>query len=492
VNGFPTLARGRFGGGASSRAFANRMTLAAALALGVCLGAVAVVAGSGDGQVGGLLVIAAAAPFVAMVLGEVRRVLLALVILDIPFQWDVNLWYQFDAAELGALGGLNISLTTLALGALYALWTAEWLAGADDFARPRIRAALPLLVYVGFNVASVVVARNTALAWFEVALLAQTLLVFVYVASRVRTRSDVGFIVTLLLASLLLESLVIIAMQVTGLGFDALGLASYSHDDPAVTTQRRAGGTIGGANTTASFLAMLLPVAAAVLATPASRRLRRLALAALASGSVALILTFSRGGWASVTISTALLLVLGWRRGLVPPRVVGVVVLVVLLVAAPLYGALGARLTADDSGSAASRVPLMELSVNIIEDQPTLGVGVNNFAEVVRDYAGPEFSQKWIYIVHNKYLLVWAEAGIGALLGFLWFLGAIIRRGIRCWRAHDRLLSPIALGLTVAVIGQMVQMTVEIFQNRVHVQLLSVVAGLITALHAMTVEAERT
>src|SRR5439155_18314025 len=86
------------------------------------------------------------------------------------------------------------------------------------------------------------------------------------------------------------------------------------------------------------------------------------------------------------------------------------------------------------------------------------------------------------YTVHNKYLLVWSEAGIGALLAFLWFLGSTLRRGWSLWRRDDPLLSPLALGLTAGIIGQTVHMSVDIFQSRPQIQLLWLVAGLLVAM----------
>ncbi len=37
-----------------------------------------------------------------------QRLLLALVVLDLPLQWGINLGYRDDAALVGALGGLDV------------------------------------------------------------------------------------------------------------------------------------------------------------------------------------------------------------------------------------------------------------------------------------------------------------------------------------------------------------------------------------------------
>ena len=113
-------------------------------------------------------------------------------------------------------------------------------------------------------------------------------------------------------------------------------------------------------------------------------------------------------------------------------------------------------------------------------------MGANNFATAIPSFAGPEFSRNWVYTVHNKYLLVAAEAGGLALLAFLWFLAAAIRRGFGAWRAQDSLLSPLALGLTVSLIGQAVAMSFDLYNNRPQLQLLWLIAGLLVALAVLT------
>ena len=101
---------------------------------------------------------------------------------------------------------------------------------------------------------------------------------------------------------------------------------------------------------------------------------------------------------------------------------------------------------------------------------PILGIGVNNYVAALPRYEAT-FAGDWLYTVHNKYLLVWAEAGIGGLVAFLWFLAATVRRGRSLWKERDPLLSPLALGLTAAFVGQMMHMAVDIFSSRSQVGL---------------------
>ena len=100
-------------------------------------------------------------------------------------------------------------------------------------------------------------------------------------------------------------------------------------------------------------------------------------------------------------------------------------------------------------------------------------------------YVTSEFRQAFLYTVHNKYLLVWSELGIGGLLAYLAFLFGVLRKGWACWRENDHLLSTLALGFTAAIIGHMVHQTVDIFHDRAITQLLWLVAGLLVAMHGI-------
>jgi len=112
-----------------------------------------------------------------------------------------------------------------------------------------------------------------------------------------------------------------------------------------------------------------------------------------------------------------------------------------------------------------------------------LGVGANNYAVTFRQYLTPEFTGEFVFwVVHNKYLLVWTETGLIGLLAFLWFLLAHLRRGWLVWMRRDHLLSPLALGFTAAIMGQMAHMFFDVFHSRPQVQMLWIAAGLLTAM----------
>ncbi len=460
-----------------------------AAACGLVLGMSALGAVVSHSQIVALVVIAELGAFVAAALGDVRRLLLIAVVFDTSLQWEKNFGWNPSAANLGALGGLNVSVTTIALAGLYILWARQRGEPRSTMPGVRWKPAAPLIAYVALETASLSVARDKLLGVFELALLAQTLLLFVYIVSTVRTREEVRMIAIALVASLLLESVLIIVLRVTGYQFKFGGLSS--HVDPTTTAaDQRLGGTIGAPNTAAAFLELLIPLAGGLLMTPISKKVRRLCQASITFGVISMILTQSRGGWISLGISAVVLVFFAVRRGLLPVRVAVAGLIAIVVVMAPFRGTISNRITANDNGSAASRVSLATIAFHMIEHHPLLGVGVNNVGLNVPDYAGPQYDGTFVYTVHDKYLLVWSEAGLFALLAFLWFLAVTIRRGRSAARARDPLLSPLALGLTAGILGELVHMGVDLFQSRPQVQLLWLVASLLAAMAAI-VERER-
>jgi O-antigen ligase len=414
--------------------------------------------------------------------GSLRKILLAVVVLDIPLQMDTNYGHLEGPAEMGALGGFNVSVTTMALAALYAAWLIECLVRRDHPWRPLGRFVVPLAAYVSFVAFSLVAASNPELSLRELFLLLQMFLLYLYVVATVRTPQEVRFVVTILLCGLLLESVIMIGLSRIGESVEMAGLTGRV-DVPLESSDElaRIGGTVGSPNNAAAFLSMLLAPAVAMLLTKVNRSCKLLALAGLAFGFVALITTQSRGGWTAAVLSVAIVCIALMRHGRLPLTIPLLLVGIVTVVALVFQDSIAERLAGDDKGSARSRIPLMATAWEIIRDNPILGVGANNYtAELER--RARTFPGDWLYTVHNKYLLVWAENGLGGLAAFLWFLTATIVRGWRRWQRRDAIVAPLALGLTAALVGHTVHMQVDLFSERPQVQLLWLVAGLIGAM----------
>jgi O-antigen ligase len=405
-----------------------------------------------------------------------QRIFLGVIIFEIAFQIDTYSVFQDRWADVGAIGGYNLSLSTVCLGVLYASWLIRSAALAGYPSRRGLYVNFPLTLYVAIMGASTAIAQDRLLASYGVFLIIQAYLIYLYVSNHVQIRDDVTYIVALLAVVLSLQAAVMIGLRV--LGHDV----SIGPIVGRIESDTRVSGTIGSPVTAGCYLALLLAPTLSLLATPLSRPYKLLALTAFSLGGLALFLTLTRGAWIAFGISIGILCLLGWYRRLISAWMPLTFAFALVLVGIIFQESIANRIF-EDEGSAHSRIPLIQMAWSMIGDNPVLGVGVNNCAFVASKYAlSSDLRQEWFYTIHNKYLLEWVETGIFGLAAFLLFLLSTLRTGWHVWLRNDSLLSPIALGLSVAITGQMVHMLVDVFNSRPQVQMLWFCAGLIAAL----------
>jgi O-antigen ligase len=450
-----------------------------AVSIALVLGAVAVRSLASSTTVTVFLLLAAVLPFVAVLMGGLKRLLLAIAVLNISFNWDVNFAYDYEAAARGAVGGLSFSLTTIALLGLYALWLADLLARPESTPRPPFRWAVPASLYVALTALSLLAAHDRQLSAFELALVVEGFLLFLYVATFVRTQRDVRFVVGTVVVALLAQGVLVVAIRYLGFDLEVAGLASRTD---VGEDRSRVAGTIGSPNTAGSFLAPALLLAISVFVVRARESRHRLALLAIPLGAFALVQTFSRGAWLAFSIGLVVLFALLAARALISRRILALVALAAVG-AAVFGGAVAERFTRDGTETVDARASLFDTSVQVIKDHPLLGVGANNYAVVVpvyRELTG------YAYIPHNKFALVWAEAGFGALLAFVALVIVMLRRSWLAVRAADRALFPYAAGVAVAFLALFVHMNFEPFNGHPQMRFFWLLAGLVTAMWGMS------
>ncbi|MEM7033640.1 MAG: O-antigen ligase family protein, partial [Chloroflexota bacterium] len=314
---------------------------------------------------------------------------------------------------------------------------------------------------------------------YKIFLLAQEFLLYVYLISTVKRKDDVVFIMTVIMVGLFLEGMVMIGL--VGIGRSIETGVMTARIDPGP----RVGGTIGGPNTASSYLGLVLAPTISMLLIPVQNKVKFLAMGAAGLGAVGMIVTLSRGGWIAMIVSVGLLFALMWYRGWMSLAIPIAIGFVGLVIAIGFSEMLIERLTGDDNGSADARMPLMMIAFRIISAYPILGIGSNNFATVMMDYAYSDSTIIWLYIVHNKYLLEWAEVGTLGFIGFIWFLWATLYSGIRAWMQANRFYSPLALGLAAGITGHMIHMNFDVFQGRPLVQMLWTSAALIVIMRRL-------
>jgi O-antigen ligase len=124
-----------------------------------------------------------------------------------------------------------------------------------------------------------------------------------------------------------------------------------------------------------------------------------------------------------------------------------------------LYTKVYERLAGEDQGSAESRIPQFEIAFDIIQDHPLLGVGINNYSEIMWEYdnTAEGLGSITYFPVHNIFLHVTAETGILGAAAFMWLVTIIIfdATGYAC-RQTDPYRKHAVIGLLGGIIAFLV------------------------------------
>jgi O-antigen ligase len=222
----------------------------------------------------------------------------------------------------------------------------------------------------------------------------------------------------------------------------------------------RATGSFTHPNQLAFFLVLAIPPALMLGARgPHALRLPMLGCAGLSI--TGLLLTLTRG---AIIGAVASLLVLLWW----PPfrRAAGALLLLALVFAAVNANALRhsrevslvtTRLETVTHGEAQSnpRIRIWKTTPRIIADHPLLGVGAGNYYAYSLAYGLSEDGEPYEH-AHNVPLTVAAELGVVGLALLLWFFAAVGRAAWRAVRDTRAPQFPLALGVTAALTGLLV------------------------------------
>jgi putative inorganic carbon (HCO3(-)) transporter len=314
--------------------------------------------------------------------------------------------------------------------------------GLDGNLTAPLREVKLVLLLCLFAALSVALAINRGEAWDGFVDYLKVALVFVMLVNSVRTGRQVRRIVVLLLAASFVLSLGVLADYRAG-RFNTGG-------------ERIAGivgGMFGNPNDLAMHFATMVPLAFVLFLS--SRALKKIVYAALAVlMAAAVVLTFSRGGFLGLAAGG---LVLAWKLGrrqrlLVVVASVAALAALAVLMPSDYMGRLTSILdTAKDvTGSAGARRDILIVSLLNIAKHPLFGVGMNNFHTV-------SIHEQ---VSHNAYTQIGSEMGVPAMIAYVLFLLAPLKRLRRVERetlplkrSHDYYW---AVGLQASIAAYMV------------------------------------
>jgi probable O-glycosylation ligase (exosortase A-associated) len=232
------------------------------------------------------------------------------------------------------------------------------------------------------------------------------------------------------------------------------------------------GGMLEDNNDFSLALCMAVPLLIQISRTETNPHLRRVLRLITPLTMLTVLLTYSRGGFLS--LSTVLLMLM-WRSrnrvaGMTLLAVTGIVAFLVLPDA--YKERLGTIVNYQQDGSAMGRLKAWKVAIRMALDNPVFGVGLNHFQTHYLDYI-PAGEAHGVRVAHNSYLQIWAEAGSIATALYLYLIAASL---LDLWAvrrmAKERYYTNWILNYATMFETSLVAFTIGgIFLNRAHFDL---------------------
>ena len=218
-----------------------------------------------------------------------------------------------------------------------------------------------------------------------------------------------------------------------------------------------AGPMTGNPNDLALTLNLVLPLTVALLFLTKRPLWRAVLMGIIALDLIAIVLTFSRGGFLTLALSAGIVLWRVTRQAGPKYAVIAIGLLLVLLPLVPSsYYARLATITnveADETNSAEERQEDLFVAIGYIARHPLVGAGIGNNTLALNEQRGARWAA-----VHNSYLQVGMELGlVGLILYVVVVVGALkaVGRVVRLTRSdpaqHE--LFWLASGLQISLIA---------------------------------------
>jgi O-antigen ligase len=212
-------------------------------------------------------------------------------------------------------------------------------------------------------------------------------------------------------------------------------------------------------NGLAAYINLVVPFCLVFALRGSNSGVRTLSMWCLTLGSVALLLTQSRGG---LLAYVAILMVSAYM--LAPDRKTRirrmVLVLVVCLLAAAVAGLFFQRLSEIDDYTAVSRLAIWGGAFTVFARSPVVGAGFGNLRPLMGGLLG--LPEGWMGDAHNLYLELLAESGLAGLIAFAFLIVFALRAARRCMRqSRDEFAWLTGLAIFIAICGVLVHGTVD-------------------------------
>jgi len=417
-------------------------------------------------------------PLYGQLTGDPWKLIWILLILSIPLDLNVHLIYR---EYIGSFNGVILSLTDVSILFLTVVWGYELLTDKSKQIHFYSFVTIPAFGYLSAQIISIVNTPDISLSMFSVI---QNLKVFIFyfiIANRLDDKEKFYTVWKLLMFSLVLESVICILQFITKTNYTS----SFQTVKNSGEVFFRITGTTGSPNVTASYLASLLPIPLVAFFSQERRYSLWLPFSAFTLGLIALFLTQTRGAWVSFGAGMFFFLLLSGRRRGAWKFALGSIVVIGIFVI--LFKDVIVERFSQGTDTLVYRMHLIRSAFQMIQTHPFFGVGTNAYALVMKDYV-PFFLTQERWIVHNRYLLVWAETGIIGIVFFLLFLGTTFRSLWFSTKSDDNFVSMFAWGTFIGLLIFSMQMMVESLDGRISDAHVWLIAGLAVGMKQWVLE----
>lgn len=187
---------------------------------------------------------------------------------------------------------------------------------------------------------------------------------------------------------------------------------------------QRVTGFVGHSNTFAHYLLVPLTFCLAFFFVRASVLWKALVVPFFMCGLVCLVLTFSRSGWLTVCVcgvivGCAALFTGRFKMTYIAMMLAAGFIVIGWVFVADVWEPIMVRVFEDSGNAYDSRWDLACLSARVIGDYPVIGIGLNSFEEHMPHYDINGIQNIIDRPVHNVFLLIAAETGVGTACVFL-------------------------------------------------------------------------
>jgi len=403
---------------------------------------------------------------------------------------DYVLKYGFPVGELP---GPVLYLSDLPFLVLMVQWLLEII-----FRKKRIffpKSNWMAIAFIIWSILSLIKATEFSSGIFELVRMTKFYFLYLYVANNIQSKETVKTLMKFLFIGLIFQGLLCLSQYlIQDISYTFTNLvgkkefysaAQIKIIEPIFRTGEdinigiRASGTVGPMNAQAQYFEFLLPVAFLLGLTATTFWSSTFSLVTFTFGLLGLIVTFSRGGVAGITIGLGIVLILSkWFKIISNRKFLTFlfIILGIFIILAPMfYSYFMARPEA-----ASARLHLSKVGLEMVRAHPILGVGLNNHVVVKPEY------DPWKYAfpmpVHNHYLIIASETGIPGLAFFLGFMGSTCLYALKAARGKNLYLTSVAVGILGGMAAIGLHILVDYLGSHTNMTLLWIYGGLAAAL----------